>query len=166
MTEPYTYRDAAGAEMTLSPHSSPAGEFVAVRADDEPVLIDPDTLPEFVARLYAAARKPAPILLERPDVSIDEGVALFDGMVGASRDGKKVHLQSLGGKHIGQPDEVLADAARLAALAELVAAEPDPEAVAALAQFLRDANPLSEDWDDRALAAAVLRRYDLKERAS
>lgn len=164
----YTYRPGGEADGELMIRDGGPDDTCAVVCAPDPLEIWPGDLPRIIEALYRAAGLPAPILLDRPAVSLDEGVAFCDGMVGASRYGNRIHFQSLGGKHEAPHAEVLDAVAKLAAFADLVAAEPDEAEVERLAAVIHAHRfPLGEadpDDSDRDEARAILRRYEVRER--
>jgi hypothetical protein len=113
-------------------------------------------LAEFVATLYEAAGKPAPVILERPakpNLDVIPGVRF-------SVLGRGVEVKRTGaGWHI-DADVIRQFAASLAALADEAESDPDPAEVEALAEMMSDAEPtlrLGGTSASRDLARTALR---------
>jgi hypothetical protein len=129
-------------------------------------------LAEFVVTLYAAAGKPAPLILERPDYprsSLELGGATFSVRPGGVEE-FRVHDGTQSGV-LHEPGVIRRIAACLAVLAEEAEGGPDPAEVEELAELIRaELYPLSEriglrpSEADRTAARAALRWMNKQQR--
>ena len=127
-------------------------------------------LAEFVTAMHEAAGLPAPVILERPEVTFKDGVNRA-GRIEVGRLGDRVTV----GLYGIQPEELEPDVARrLAALIAVRAGEaqdgePDPAEVEELATILHDAREVGVkgrhgEWDTSAARAALRWMRDKQQR--
>ena len=156
----HDFTDDGGTSAELAVYtSSDHPDFVAIRTTD-PVRLAPRTLPRFIAALYAAAGKPEPVILDRPDIDPQtcKGVNLFN--VWLDRD-RNVYV-GRGGNDTGlAPSVARLLACLIAAYADAAEREPDPAEVEELATLLHDTRETGVkgghgEWDVRD-ARAILR---------
>lgn len=113
--------------------------------------------PQILRFCYEINNRPAPLVLDPPEVLPAWRASCPDGLVEA-REGTIVFAP-----HIGAPmviNDPTALAAALATVHERARHEPDPDEVRALAEFLDTAM----DTDPETLARTVLTRFNLEER--
>lgn len=114
--------------------------------------------PQILRYCYEVNGRPAPIVLDRPEVIPTCRVSCPDGLVEA-HDGNVVFVPNSG------PPRVLKDpaalAAAVAAVHEAAVVEPDPDEVERLAAFLSEE---VTDTSPEGLARQVLRRFAVEER--
>lgn len=158
---PYTDEDG----RTLQAGICEAPDHVLLKVTDgeavAEVCVKNEDMPGVTAALYEAARFPAPVILERPEIS-DAGIDAF-GAAEISRDGGQVVIGC------GPPLRLAPQAARklaalIAAYADAAEGEPDPAEVGELAEAIRaEIHPgytvhgLRPSESDRAAARAALR---------
>lgn len=178
MTDPYLYSTPHG-ELKIT--GSATGVDVEIADDVAAVTVSvtvlAEHLPDVIAGMCRAAGADAPIVLERPDPKYTEGAVTGFGLLSARDDTVQLDTtcDNCGHVHARRlpPDAAATLAAVLAQMAGHVATAPDPGQVAELAQALRDVNPPPAEWERtaphipvEALARALLRRFDIKERPS
>lgn len=155
MTALWTWTDKDGAEITVRRVSCYAAVVIGGRG----VYMPPGVLPAFVTALFGAVsgtRMP-PVVLDRPEVSAGAPSAGFGGLE-VHHDGTGVHVR-LGVSSVWLDRAKARDlAADIAARADLVAGEPDPAEVTALATDIRSfCEPSGGGMPAQELAVRLLR---------
>jgi hypothetical protein len=167
MTTMWSYSDADGVSLTVAPCAMGHAEMtvrVGTRPDAVTVCIEPDAVPAVAAKLYEAAGRTVPLMLERPRVPQDGsrlrygafGMRMHDGGIAFSLPGVEVEAIP--------PDAALEVAAHIAAYAENAAARvPDPEHVTELADVLARAGAMLATTSVEQLARAAITWWQDKE---
>lgn len=165
MSRPFT--DQYGTELTIAGETALPGCARIGISERCGAHIPAEDFPEFIAALYAAAGKPEPVTLERPE-GIDAALSRPDGTFSAGSYAFAVHdgcIDMTGPVHCMLAEEAEFVAAALGVCAAVVrTAEPDPAEVDELAAVIRaELYPPSESIglrpgeSDRAAARAALR---------
>lgn len=157
MKDRYTYTDFEGAEISVFPwpRDDRVGAVIAWNHAHDGVLIAPDRLDEVVTEVYKAVGKPAPVVIERPEI-IPTAQA-FAGRIRVRAKGRDVWLvPSENNSYLIEDPRALA--AALVAVQEHVEAV-DVERVAAFFSEAMDSDP-------ETLARRFLSHFKVEERAS
>ena len=177
MSLPYVYNPRPGDRVTVSAAPGGRGCGLAVCADGAamtgiPAADVPGVAAGIAAAMHEAAGLPAPVILERPEVTFKDGVNRA-GRIEVGRLGDRVTV----GLYGIQPEELEPDVARrLAALiavraGEVQDGEPDPAEVEELATILHDAREVGVkgrhgEWDTSAARAALRWMRDKQQRGA
>ena len=153
MSEPYRFTDQDGSGFTVYPwpRTDRQGASISWNHDHDGACIPPEKLDEVAAALYEAAGRPAPIVLDRPEIIPTDRVPV--GSMSVEADGELV-ASELNWYRIGDP-------LRLAAALVAVHDRIEGRRASELASFLNDV------WDHDTLAVAreLLVRFKVEERA-
>jgi hypothetical protein len=166
----WSYSDEDGASLSVAPCAMGHAELTVrgdAKLDAVKVCIEPDAVPAVAVKLYEAAGRAVPLMLERPRVPQDGsrlrygafGMRMHDGGIAFSLPGVEVEAIPHGA--------ALELAAHIAAYAENAAARvPDPEHVAELADVLARAGAMLATTPVEQLARAAITWMHGKEPAS
>ncbi len=154
--KPYEWIDVDGRHLKITPGRGPVAWLtVDDHGSSRTVEVESSAVPDAALALYEAAGLPEPLILE--NLPAPAGLAENGGIYAGRRAGKVL----VGRRHV-QPEELDPDAALLlaASLARQALAiksgEPDPDAVAALADVI-EAEDYDLDYENRhALARTIL----------
>lgn len=152
---PYVHEDESGRQITIG-HGPHGNVMINIRdGDSASAEVGPAKVPAFALALYAGAGLPEPLILE--NLPAPAGLAENGGIYAGRLAGKV-----LVGRRDGQTEEFDPDAALLLAASiarralAIKAGEPDPGAVADLAQVI-EAEDYDLDYESRwGLARAIL----------